>query len=129
LLNWSSRVTPTPTVPPAVIELAGWALMISWVGVAGLTVIELVVAVETPLRLVSEAMIVTTPVLVIWRPLNVATPLEAVTEVVPAEKLPEERATETVSPEPAPVFTTLLNWSSRVTPRPTVPPAVIALAG
>ncbi len=82
------------------IEPAGCVLMIIWLGVVGLTVIELVVAVETPLRLVSDAVIVRTPAFVILRPLKVATPLFAATDVVPPAKLPEERASETVSPNP-----------------------------
>ncbi len=65
------------------------------------------------------------PVVLILSPLKLATPLTAGTEVVPLAKLPEERATETPSPEPVPEETTLLNWSSRVAPTLTVPPAVI----
>ena len=65
------------------------------------------------------------PVVLILSPLKLDTPLTAGTEVVPLAKLPEERATETVSLEPVPEETTLLNWSSRVAPTLTVPPAVI----
>ena len=68
--------------------------------------------------------------MLICRPLKLATPLTAATEVVPAAKQLEDSATWMVSFEPAlPVVTTLLNWSSMVTPTETVPPAVIVAAG
>ncbi len=45
LLNWSSRVTPRPTVPPAVMEPAGGVLMTSlFAGAKAETVKELDVA-------------------------------------------------------------------------------------
>ncbi len=44
LLNWSSRVTPRPTVPPAVMEPAGGVLMTSCEGAKAETVKELDVA-------------------------------------------------------------------------------------
>jgi hypothetical protein len=59
----------------------------------GATVIWFVVAVVTPLREVSLAVIVKFPVFVICKPLKVATPLVAATAVVPAAKPPEDSAT------------------------------------
>ena len=64
--------------------------------------------------------------MLIWRPLKLATPLEAATDVVPAAKLPEDSATWMVSLEPVlPVVIVLPYWSSMVTPTDTVPPAVM----
>src|SRR5580700_3297570 len=104
--------------------------MASLLSPAGFTVIELVVAVVTAPLEVSDAVIVKLPAVLICSPLKLATPLTAATEVVPAAKLPEDRATWMVSVEPVlPVVTTLLNWSSMVTPTETVPPAVMGPAG
>ena len=44
---WSSTVTPTETVPPAVMDPAGWVVIDQLVLAGGLTVKELVVACVT----------------------------------------------------------------------------------
>src|SRR5438105_4609316 len=44
LPNWSSTVTPSDTVPPAVIVPAGWVVITSLFSATGLTVMELLVA-------------------------------------------------------------------------------------
>lgn len=93
-----------------------------------MTVSEFDVAVVMA-RELSVAVMVKVPVLVICRLLNVATPLIAATDVVPPAKLPVFKVSPMVSVDPVPEFTTLLNWSSTVALRPTVPPAVIELAG
>ncbi len=80
-------------------------------------------------RLVSVAVMVNEPALLICRLLKLATPPEAMTEVVPPAKLPVFKVSPMVSPEPVPTFTTLLNWSSTVALRPIVPPAVIEFVG
>ena len=63
--------------------------------------------------------------MLICRPLKLAEPPVAATEVVPAAKLPEDRATWMVSVKPGPLVIGLPNWSSTVTPRAAPPPAVI----
>src|SRR5438132_3611484 len=58
LPNWSSTVTPSDTVPPAVIVLTGWVVITSLFSVAGLTVMELLIADVTPVWVVSLAVMV-----------------------------------------------------------------------
>jgi hypothetical protein len=66
----------------------------------------------------------------ICNPLKLARPSEEDIEVLPAAKLPEDRATPIVSVDPVfPVVTVLPYWSSTVTLTETVPPAVIEDAG
>ena len=55
---WSSTVTPTETVPPAVMDPAGWVVVTSLFSLAGVTVKELVVACVTVPRVESIATIV-----------------------------------------------------------------------
>src|SRR5580700_8583261 len=130
LPNWSSIVTPTATVPPAVMVPAGWVVTTSLFSAAGFTVKELEAVEVTDPVVESEAVMVYVPAALIWRPLKFATPLDAVTVVVPPAKLPEDRATWMVSFEPVvPVVIVLPNWSSIVTPTETVPPAATGLAG
>ena len=89
------------------------------------TVIDVVVAAVTVPCVVSVTVIVygEPAVELICRGPKAATPLEAAREVVPAAKLPELRATESVSFEPVlPVVIVLPNVSSIVTPTLTVPP-------
>ena len=61
--------------------------------------------------------------------LKVATPLTAVTEVVPEAKLPEDRVTLMVSVEPVPVEMGLPYWSSTVAPTENVDPLTILAGG
>ena len=61
--------------------------------------------------------------------MNVATPLEAATDVAPPAKLPEDGATEMVSFDPVPLETTLPSRSSTATPTDTDWPAVMVEAG
>ena len=69
---------------------------------AGLTVMELVVAEVTEALVVSEATMVygEPEVEVICRPLKLATPLTAATVVVPAAKLPDDSVTLSESVDP-----------------------------
>ena len=54
----SSTVALRPTVPPAVMGPAGWVVITSLLAAEGLTTKEFVATVLTPLRLVSEAVMV-----------------------------------------------------------------------
>ena len=62
--NWSSTATVVPKFAPAPTVAGGWAVTTSLFSAAGLTVIWFVVAVLTPVRLVSEAVMVKLPTLV-----------------------------------------------------------------
>src|SRR5205807_1945990 len=93
-MNWSSTVTPSDTVPPAVIVLAGWVVITSLFSVAGTIVGE----VRSEERRVGKEGRLGGMVYgeqgeeLICSPLKLATPLAATTEVVPAAKLCEARA-------------------------------------
>src|SRR5207302_1831858 len=130
--NWSSTVTPSDTVPPAVIVLAGWVVITSLFSVAG-TIVGEVDRKSTRLNcshVKTAYAVVGSEEKMICSPLKLAAPLAATTEVVPAANLCVHSATPIVSyalslHDALPIS----NWSSTVTPSDTVPPAVIVLAG
>src|SRR5207237_10428313 len=94
--SWSSTVTGSDAALSAAAVLAAWVVITSLFSVAGLTVMELLIADVTPVWVVSLAVMVygEPAVELICSPLKLAAPLAATTEVVPAAKLCEDRAEE-----------------------------------
>ena len=127
-MTWNGptfAVVPTGWLPLTVV------VNTSLLGGAGVTVNEVAAGV-TAVWVVSVAVIVYEPGLLICRLLKVATPLDAVAETVfpPVEKLPPARVSLMVSVEPVlPVVIALPNWSSTVTPTPKAVPAAKLDAG
>jgi hypothetical protein len=127
---WSSIVTPTETVPPAVMDPAGCDEITSLLGGPVVMTNGLVDAVVIAVCVVSLAAIVYEPGAVMESPLKLATPLVAASEVVPVAKLPDESVSLTVSVDPMfPVVIGLPYWSSTVTPTEKVPPVTTEAGG
>jgi hypothetical protein len=89
------RLSPAPAVGVALA-----AESVKLVADPELTVTCVEVAAVTDVSVVSDAEIVYAPAVFICRPLKLATPFVAATDVDPAPKVPEEGVTFTVSVEP-----------------------------
>jgi hypothetical protein len=125
---WSSTETAKlAKVAPAVVVAGGSTVKTTLLAPAGLTTVAGVLVAVVRAREESVAVRVQLPVLVIVTALKVATPPAAVTESVPPRVQPEVRAM--VSPDPAPVVTTLPYWSSTETAKLVKAVPAVAVVG